>query len=122
MEYIFTIKSNIKKPLVKILHINTNEQHCSVNAVCFLCEYSNTNYYKYQLYNLYILIFIQSLLCIFYKQSNLFNSTSRLLFKSANPYSYLSILLSVFCKRCFCLFVLIGYIGFNFGFLCLNLI
>ena len=38
MEYILTTKSNIKKPLIKRSHKNIKGKHCSVKAVCFLCE------------------------------------------------------------------------------------
>ena len=38
MEYIFRTKSDINQPLLNLLHINMKEQHCTVNACCFLCE------------------------------------------------------------------------------------
>ena len=38
MEYILTTKSNIDKPLLKLLSINMKEQHCNVKAVRFLGE------------------------------------------------------------------------------------
>ena len=57
-------KSNRKKPLLKLLDINTIEQYSGVNKVCFL---GGCNVYVHPL-------------CIFCKQSNLFDSLSKSLY------------------------------------------
>ena len=130
MKLIFTTESNINKSLLKRLHINTKEQHCSVNSIYFLCEQYHTKYQTYQVYNL-----CAHALSMFYKQSNLKESLSKLLFEQCKTilvckhyflfltkafFVYLLLLVILALILVFSVQIQIGF--FSFGYLSLVLL